>query len=56
MNDLSVELDKTGVRFSLPPPAAFGRLFVFVGPIYIIEKDRGKVDQNFDSGYKRLPY
>jgi len=29
VNDLSMELDKTGVRFSLPPPAAFGRLFLF---------------------------
>jgi len=34
VNDLSVELDKTGVRFSLPPPAAFGRLFVFRESIY----------------------
>ena len=36
VNDLSVELDKTGVRFSLPPPAAFGRLFYFVESIYCI--------------------
>ena len=29
-----MELGKTGVRFSLPPPAAFGRLFYYLPSIY----------------------
>jgi hypothetical protein len=45
VNDLSVELDKTGVRFSLPPPAAFGRLFSFVESNYYRPfKGRKKID------------
>ena len=35
MNDLSAELDKTAVRFRLPPPAAFGRLF-YIKATYIV--------------------
>ena len=40
-----MELDKTGVRFSLPPPAAFGRLFICLWTIYFVQTGKVKLEK-----------